>query len=84
MNPETDNRNAATAISAALTERGVTKQQDQAAIVGEPPPVWNRMLSGKRGPSLGKVFDWIDRAAAAGHKFKIRLDLEKGVVVGRR
>lgn len=83
MNPEAVNRNAATAISQALSAKGVTKQQDQAAIVGEPAPVWNRMLGGKRGPSLGKVFGWLDNAAEAGHKFRIRLDREKGVIVGR-
>ncbi len=81
MTPENVQQNAAAAVAEALTKRGVTKQQDQAAIVGEPPPVWNRMLGGKRGPSLGKVFAWMRNAEAAGHKLKIRLDLQAGVVV---
>ena len=81
MTPQTVNQNAAAAIAEILTARGITKQQDQAAIVGEPPPVWNRMISGNRGPSLGKVFQWMTNAAEAGHKLKIRLDRVDGVVV---
>lgn len=81
MTPQNAEQNAAVAISELLIARGITKQQDQAAIVGEPPPVWNRMISGNRGPSLGKVFQWMENAAEAGHKLKIRLDLKAGVVV---
>ena len=72
---------AAASISAALDKAGVTKQQDQAGIVGESPQAWNRHVAGHRGPSLRKIIEWLMAAEQNGHTLSLRLDAKAGCVV---
>ena len=62
------------AISAALHVVGVTKRQDQAALIGEPPTMWSRYLNGHRSPQCSKVQAWLKSAGAAGYTLGLTLD----------
>lgn len=64
--PEPPRFDPARAIAEALTLAGVTRQKDQAEIIGETPSHWNRHLKG-RSPSAEKVQVWLDRAYSRGY-----------------
>lgn len=53
-------------IAEALSRAGITRQKNQAAIVGETASHWNRHLKG-RSPQSSKVQIWLDRAYSLGY-----------------
>jgi hypothetical protein len=63
--------NPGLAIAAALVELGVSRKYDQAAIVGEAPPVWSRVCRGHRSPSAEKLQAWTKAAEASGYALGI-------------
>lgn len=60
------------AIAATLARAGVTKQKDQAAILGELPQHWNRYVKGHRSPQCAKVQGWMRRLALGGYAVELR------------
>ena len=71
---------AAEAIAAALEERGITKQFEQAQAVGESAPAWNRYLKSERSPRMVTVQNWLTSAERAGHPLRMAVTSREATV----